>query len=96
MKNEIRNLVNFHASSPKSENLYFDRILLSKAYNNSDEKVQKLCLMTLMSVAKSEEKLTLCSKNDMRNLGNFNSSSGKSGNLHFDVLLLSIAYKVSA
>ena len=40
--------------------------------------------------------LTLASKNDMRNLVNFNASSGKSENLHFDVLLLSIAYKVSA
>ena len=45
---------------------------------------------------KFEEKLTLGSKNDMRNLVNFNASSGKSGNLHFDVLLLPIAYKVSA
>ena len=50
--------------------------------------------MTLKSDAKFEEKLTLGSKNDMRNLVNFNVSSGKSGN--FDVLLLSIAYKVSA
>ena len=45
---------------------------------------------------KFEEKLTLGSKNDMMNLVNFNASSGKSGNLHFDVLLLPIAYKVSA
>ena len=45
---------------------------------------------------KFEEKLTLVSKNDMRNLVNFNANSGKSENLHFDVLLLSIAYKVSA
>ena len=29
-------------------------------------------------------------------LGEFNASSGKSENSHFDVLLLSIAYKVSA
>ena len=50
--------------------------------------------MTLKSDVKFEEKLTLGSKNDMRNLVNFNVSSGKSGN--FDVLLLSIAYKVSA
>ena len=50
--------------------------------------------MTLKSDAKFEEKLTLGSKNDMRNLVNFNASSGKSGNLHFDVMLLSIAYKV--
>ena len=46
--------------------------------------------------AKFEEKLTLGFKNDMRNLVNFNASSGKSGNLHFDVLLLPTAYKVSA
>ena len=52
--------------------------------------------MTLKSDAKFEEKLALGSKNDMRNLVNLNASSGKSENLHFDVLLLSIAYKVSA
>ena len=45
--------------------------------------------MTLKSDAKFEEKLTLGSKNDMKNLMNFNASSGKSENLHFDVLLLS-------
>ena len=42
-----------------------------------------------------KKKLTLDSKNDVRNLVNFNLSSDKSENLHFDVLLLSIAYKVS-
>ena len=52
--------------------------------------------MKLKSDAKFEEKLTLGSKNDMRNLVNFNVSSGKSENLHCDVLLLSLAYKVSA
>ena len=41
LKNDIRNLVNFHASSRKSENLHFDRILLPKAYKDLDEKVQK-------------------------------------------------------
>ena len=45
---------------------------------------------------KFEEKLTLGFKNDMRNLVNFNVSIGKSESLHFDVLLFSIAYKVSA
>ena len=49
-----------------------------------------------MSDAKFEEKLALGSKNDFRNLVNFKASSGKSENLHFDVLRLSIAYKVSA
>ena len=48
--------------------------------------------MTVESDAKFEEKLALGFKNDMTNLINFNPSSGKSENLHFDVLLLSIAY----
>ena len=42
--------------------------------------------MALKSKAKFEEKLTLGSKKDMRNLVNFTASSGKSENLHFDVL----------
>ena len=52
--------------------------------------------MTLKSDAKFKQKLTFGSETDMRNLVNFNASSGKSGNLHFDVLLLLIVYKVSA
>ena len=51
--------------------------------------------MTLQSDAEFEENLTLGSKNDMRNLVSFNVTSGKSENLHFDALFLSIAYKVS-
>ena len=45
--------------------------------------------MTLKNDAKFEEKLTLASKNDRRNLVNFNASSGKSENLHFNGLLWS-------
>ena len=52
--------------------------------------------MTLKSDAKFEEKLTLGFKNDMKNLVNLNASSGKSEKMHFDVLLLSTAYKVLA
>ena len=52
--------------------------------------------MTLESDAKFEEKLALGFKNDMTNLVNFNASSGKFENLLLNVLLLSIAYKVSA
>ena len=40
-KNHIRNLVNFHVSSQKSENLHFHWILLSKACKDLDEKEQK-------------------------------------------------------
>ena len=52
--------------------------------------------MTMKSDEKFEEKLVLGSKNSMTNLVNFNASSDKSENLHLDVLVLSIAYKVSA
>ena len=45
--------------------------------------------MTLKSDLNFEEKLTFCLKNDMRNLMNFYSSSGKSENLHFDGIFLS-------
>ena len=48
--------------------------------------------MTVQSDAKFEEKLALGFKNDMKNLVNFNANSGKSENLHFDALLLSITY----
>ena len=41
LKNDIKNLVNFHASSQKSENLHFDGLLLSKVYKVLVEKVQK-------------------------------------------------------
>ena len=41
LKNDIRNLVNFHAGSCKPENVHFDGLVLSKAYKVLDEKVQK-------------------------------------------------------
>ena len=41
LKNDIRNLVNFHASREKSENLHFDWIPLPKAYRDLDDKIQK-------------------------------------------------------
>ena len=50
--------------------------------------------MKLKSDAKFEEKQALGSKNDMGNLVNFNASSGKTENLHFDVQLLSKVYYV--
>ena len=41
LRNGIRNVINFHASSRKSENVQFDGLVLSKAHKASDEKVQK-------------------------------------------------------
>ena len=97
LKNDISNLDYFHASSRKSENLHFDGLLLSKTYKDLEKKsTEELCLVTLTTHAKFEEKLTLGSKKDMRNFVSFNVNSGETENLHFDVILLSIAYKVSA
>ena len=45
---------------------------------------------------KFEENMSLGSKNDMKNLVSFKVTSGKSESLHFDELLFSTAYKVSA
>ena len=44
LKNDIRNLVNFHASSGKSENLHFDGLLLLNANRVLDGKAQKSCV----------------------------------------------------
>ena len=41
LENDIRNLVDFHGNSRKSENLHFDGLLLSTAYKVSAKKVQK-------------------------------------------------------
>ena len=56
------------------------------------KKYRKVMSYGTEEYAKFEEKLTLISKNDKRNLMNFNASSGKSENLHFDALLLSKVY----
>ena len=41
LKNDLRNLVNFHSSSRKSGNMNFDGLFLSKAYKDLDEKGKK-------------------------------------------------------
>ena len=56
LKNNIRNLVNFHASSWKSKNLQFDWILLSKAYKDLDEKIQKSYVLWHWKVMQSLKK----------------------------------------
>ena len=59
LKIDMRNLVNFHRSSRKSEHLLFDGLLLSTAYKVSAKIVQKsTSLMTLKSDSNFEEKLT--------------------------------------
>ena len=75
LKNDMRSLVNFNASSDKSQNLLFDVVLLlSIAYKASAKKI--ISYMTLER-SNFEEKRTFCLKNDMKNLVNFNASSRK-------------------
>ena len=44
LKNGIRNLVNFHASSQRSENMHFDWLVFSKAYKVLDDTKVIQCL----------------------------------------------------
>ena len=98
LRNHIRNLVNFHPTCRKSENLHFDGYLLSLAYKGLDENLHKnhVSRPSLKSNAKFKEKLILGSKNDIINLVNFNARSDKSENVHFDVLRLPKVYYVRA
>ena len=80
LKNDIRNFVNFHASSRKSQNLHFDWMLLSKACKDLEKNTEELCFMTMKSDPKFEEKLTLVFKNDMKTLVNFHPTTRKSKN----------------
>ena len=41
-KNYMRNLVNFNASSDKSDNFYFDVLIFSKVYYFESKKVQRI------------------------------------------------------
>ena len=57
---------------------------------------KELCLMTLKSNAKFEKKIDSWFQKWHEEFGRFYAISGKSENLHFDVLLLSVAYKILA
>ena len=96
-KNDMRNLVNFNASTGKSENLQFDVLLLSIANKVSAKKVQKNYLSQHWKMIRTlKKKRTFSLKNEMRNLVNFNANSGISENLHFDGLILSKVFSVWA
>ena len=72
LKNDKMNLVNFHASSQKSEKLHFDGFFLSTAVKVSA--IQSKEDLSLM-IQKFEEKLTFSLKSDMTNFVNFHTSS---------------------
>ena len=79
LKNDIRNMFSFNESSRNSENLDSDGLLLAIAY-----KVR--AIQTLKKDWLFVWKMTVI---NLVNLANFYMSSGKSENLHFDLLFLS-------
>ena len=96
-KNDMRNLVNFNASTGKSEYLQFDILLSSIANKVSAKKVRKNYLSQHWKMIQTlKKKRTFSLKNDMRNLVNFNANSGISENLYFDGLILSKVFNVWA
>ena len=54
----------------------------------------EFCVMAMKNYAKFEEELTCQFKIDMRNLMNFDPSTQKSQNMHFNELLLTKVYNV--
>ena len=68
LKNDMRNLANFHQSTWKCQNWDFDRILLSKVEKYMSLKcIEELCVKTMKNDTKTEEELTSYFKIDMRN-----------------------------
>ena len=79
-KNDMRNLVNFHQSTWKSQNWDFDRILFFvQSWKCMSLKfIGELCVMAVKNDAKIEEDSTCQFKIDIRNLRNFDPSTRKS------------------
>ena len=69
LKNDMRNLANFHQSTKKSQNWDFDGILLFKVENVyiSLKLTEELYVMTMKNVPEFEKELTCQFKTDMRN-----------------------------
>ena len=65
LKNDVRILVNFHASSPKSESLHFDGLLLSIACKVSAKKMYTEEELSLSHDTKYLRKVTFCLNNDL-------------------------------
>ena len=97
LKNDMKNLVNFHAGSQKSDIIYFDGLLLSKVYKVLQLKSKvELCVMILKSNAKFKENMNYGFKNDRKNLMHFHPRTQNPENLPFKRIFLSKEYNVSA
>ena len=83
----------FHCSSKISLNLYFHRLLLFKVYKISAKKVQRSYVSWPSRLMQNLKKNWCCFKND-KNLVNFDPSTQKSQNLHFQWFLLCKVFNI--
>ena len=96
LKTDIRNLVNFHAGSRKSENFHFDWILLSKACKDLDQKIQKSYVSQHWGVMQSLKKNLLLIPKRTWGIWWISSKHSQVQKFHFDGLILSKVYEVWA
>ena len=79
LKNDMRNLANFHQSTWKYQNCDFDRILFVQSRKCMSLKfTEKLSVMTMKNNTNNEEELTCHFKIDMRSLTNSDPRTQKS------------------
>ena len=89
-------MVNFDPSRQKSENVDFDWILLSKAYKDLVEKIQKSYFSWNWWVMQSLKKNWLLVQKRHEEFGEFSPNHLKVQRFHFDGLFLSKVYEVWA
>ena len=87
------NFQTFHCSCKISLNLYFHRLLLYKVYKISAKKVQRSYVSWPWRLMQNLKKNWCCFKND-KNLVNFDPSTQKSQNLHFQWFLLCKVFNI--
>ena len=91
----MKNFANFHQSTFESLKIEtFAGFFIRNRKCMSLKFTGELCVMTMKNDAKFEEELTCQFKIDMRNLTNFDPSTRKSQNMHFNGLLLTKVYNV--
>ena len=98
-KYDLKNLVNFHPTTQKSENFFSMGSFCSKYIKFELQNCTSVmsCLSWHWTLMQNLNKTWPCSsKNDMRNRLNFHQSTQMSEKLHFDGLFLSKTYNVSA
>ena len=72
-KNDMRNLINFNASSSSSLKIWCATFVECILYL-TPKGTEELCVITLQNDTKFEEELTYALKNDMGNLANFDTT----------------------